>query len=146
MMRHEGPHHHARDATREPRGSVVDGLIQAVAAVQSVRGEPLQVPARLLGRHHQRQRRGVGGNDDVLGQAALEPEAGHAKGPVLVIEMSVHGVVAGFRDSPGKPAHSPVLDLPPHGRGVGLVEQRVFVGRHDQQRHEVLEHGAAPGQ
>ena len=31
-----------------------------------------------------------------------------------------------------------------HRRLAGLVEQRVFVGRHHQERHEVLEHRAAP--
>src|SRR3970040_218384 len=38
----------------------------------------------------------------------------------------------------------PILDLPLHGRLAGPVEQRVFVRRHHQERHEVLEHRTAP--
>ena len=37
-----------------------------------------------------------------------------------------------------------VVDLRVDHRVVGLVEQRALVGRHDQQRHQVLEHRPAP--
>ena len=39
-----------------------------------------------------------------------------------------------------------VLDLPVDHAAVGLIEDGVLVSGHDQERHEVLEHRAAPGQ
>ena len=60
--------------------------------------------------------------------------------------MHVDRVVAGFRNAPGDAALLAILDLPVHYRLIGLVEQRVCVGGHHQQRHEVLEHRAAPRQ
>ena len=39
---------------------------------------------------------------------------------------------------------SAILDLPSDGRMVRTVEQRIRKVRHDQQRHQVLEHRAAP--
>ena len=106
----------------------------------------MQVQAGRLRRHHQRQHRGVGRDDQVLGEPALQPQSGHAEGAVLVVEMRVHRVVAGFRHAPWHAALLAVLDLPRHRRLGGLVEQRVLVGRHHQLRHQVLEHRAAPRQ
>ena len=131
---------------RQARRRVVDRLVQAESSGEPVGGEPLQVEARRLGRHHQRERRGVGRDDEILRESALQPEAGHAEGAVLVVEARVDRVVAGFRDAPGHAALLPVGDLPLHRRATGLVEQRVVVRRHHQQRHQVLEHRAAPRQ
>jgi len=108
------------------------------------RSETLQVQARLLGRHHQRKRRGVRRDDHILGESAFEPQAGHAKSAVLIIEMCIDRVVAGFRNAPRYAAQPPIFDLTGHSRPAGPVEQRVLVGRHHQKRHEVLEHRAAP--
>ena len=109
-------------------------------------GEPLQILARRLRRHHQRERRGVRRDDQILGQSALEPQAGHAERAVLVVERRIDRVVAGLRHAPRHAALPAVLDLPLHRRPIGLVEQRVLVGGHHQQRHQVLEHRAAPRQ
>jgi hypothetical protein len=76
--------------------------------------------------------------------AALEPEAGHAERPVLIIELGVGLVVAGLGDAPGDPALAAVGDLAGDHGAAGLVEQRAGVARHDQHRHQVLEHRAAP--
>ena len=59
--------------------------------------------------------------------------------------MDVNGVVAAFGNTPGNAALFAVFDLALDGSLIGLIEQRVFVGRHDQQGHEVFEHRAAPG-
>ena len=37
-----------------------------------------------------------------------------------------------------------ILDLPVHGRDIGLVKQRMVIRRHDEERHEILKHGTAP--
>ena len=55
-------------------------------------------------------------------------------------------VVAGLGNSPGNAALPAVLDLPADDGVIGAVEQRVLVVRHHQQRHQVLEHRAAPAQ
>ena len=39
-----------------------------------------------------------------------------------------------------------VLDLPLHRVPAGVIEHRVAEGAREQQRHQVLEHRAAPGQ
>ena len=105
----------------------------------------MQVEARLFRRHHQRQRRGIRRYHQILGQTAFEPEARYPERAVLVIEMSVDGVVAGFGNPPRDAVLPPISDLPLHRRLGSLVEQRVFVRGHDQERHEVLEHRTAPG-
>ena len=129
---------------REAR--VVDRLVEAELSREAGGGEPLQVRARRLGRHHQRERRGVGRDHQVLGQPALEPEAGHAEGAVLVVEGGVDRVVARLGHAPGHAALAAVGDLPVHRRAAGALEQRVLVRRHHQERHQVLEHRAAPRQ
>ena len=144
VMGHERPDHGARFPARQSRRGVVDGFIEAVFAFQPFGGEPLQIQACLLGRHHQGERRGIRRNDQILGEPAFEPQAGHAERAVLVVEMNVDRVVAGFRNTPRQPALLSILDLPFHRRLVGLVEQGVFVGRHHQKRHEVLKHRTAP--
>ena len=144
-MGHEGPNQGGRLPAWHTGRRVVDGFIEAVSPLETFGGEPLQVEARLFRRHHQRQRRGVRRNDQILGQTAFEPEARYAECAVLVVEMSVDGVVAGFGNPPRHAVLLPIHDLPLHRRLAGLVEQRVFVRGHDQERHEVLEHRTAPG-
>ena len=129
-----------------PGRCVVDGLVQAEAPLGPGGREPLQVRAGRLGRHHQGQGRGIGGDHLVFGQPALQPQSRHAEGAVLVVELQVHGVVAGLRDPPGQAAVPAVSDLARHRRPGGLVEQGVRVGRHHQLRHQVLEHRPAPGE
>ncbi len=129
-----------------PCRRVVDRFEKAELAHEPRCREALQIQAGLLGRHHQREHRGIGRNHQIIGQSALEPEARHAEGAVLVIEMPVDRVVTGFRHAPGDAALVAIFDLPGHRRLAGLVEQRVIVGRHHQQRHQVLEHRAAPRQ
>ena len=146
VMRHERADHRARLAARQARGGVVDRLVEAELAFDARGGEPLQVQARRLGRHHQRERRGVGRNDEVLGQPALQPEAGHAERAVLVVEGGVDRVVARLGHAPGNAAVAAVGDLPVDRRAARALEQRVLVRRHHQQRHQVLEHRAAPRQ
>ena len=60
--------------------------------------------------------------------------------------MDVNGVVAALRHSPRHAALPSVFDLPLHGCCASLIEQGILVGRHHQQRHQVLEHRAAPRQ
>ena len=131
-------------SARQTGRSVVDCLIEAIRSHNAFRRKALEIQACLFGRYRQRQRRGIGRNDQIIGEPAFETQAGYAKGAILVVEMNVDCVVAGFRTAPGHPAFPPILDLPGHRRLAGLVEQCVFVRRHHQERHEVFEHRTAP--
>ena len=110
------------------------------------RGQAFEILASSLGRHHQGHDAGIGRDDQVLGQPAFQPQARHAKRPVLIVHMGVERVVTRLGDAPGHAALFAVVDLPAHHRPVSLVEQRVLIGGHDQQRHQVFEHRAAPAQ
>ena len=100
---HERPDHGARLTAGLARRRVVDGFIEAVSSLKPAVGESLQIEARLLGHHHQRQCRRVRCDDQILGQPSSEPQAGYAKRAVLIVEMDVNRIVAGFRNAPGTP-------------------------------------------
>ena len=144
VMGHEGPHHGLGLPAWQAGRRVVDGFVETEGALAPFGHQSLQILARLLGRHHQRQRRRVGRHHQILGQSALQSQTGHAERPVLIIEMSVHGIVAGFRHAPGHPALGSILALPLHRGPTGLVKQCAFIGWHHQERHQVLEHRSAP--
>ncbi|MNK94206.1 hypothetical protein D3C87_1143990 [compost metagenome] len=145
-MRHVGINDGAGLARRQAARRVVDGLVESVAAQQVLLGQALQVPARLVGRHHQRQNGRVRSHHHVIGQPPLQTEARHAERPVLVIHADVEQVVRAFGHAPGNAELVAILDLGAHGRLTGLLQQSMRVGRHDEPRHQVFEHRAAPRQ
>ncbi len=138
--------HRARFPATLPRRRVVDGLEQAQVAGQPAAGETLQVEARRFRSHHQREGRRVGRNHQIRGESAFQAQPGNPEGAVLVIGVDIDRVVAALRHPPGNTALPPILDLSLHRGHIRLIEQRVLVGRHHQERHEVLEHRAAPRQ
>ena len=146
VVGHERSHDRAAAPARQPRRRVVDGLVVAVGARQPLFGQPHQVLVCGPGLDHQRHHGGVGRHHQVLGQPALQAQAGHAEGAVLVVQRGVGGVVARLRHAPWHAALAAVVDLPLHRRAHALVEQRVLVAGHHQHRHQVLEHRAAPRQ
>ena len=145
VMGHERTHDHTRLAARHARRRVVDRLVETIPAFEPVARQSLEIRAGRLGRHHQGECGGIRGDDRILRQAALESEAGHTEGVILIVETGVDGVVAGFRDAPGQAPLIAVGDLPGHGGAASLVEQRAVVRRHHQHRHQIFEHRAAPG-
>ncbi len=144
VMGHVGPNHRARLAAWETGRRVVDGFIESELSLGAFFGESLQIHAGVFRRHHQRERRGIGRNHDIVGKPAFQSQPGHAECPILVVQMHVDRVVAGFRNPPRDAALFSVGDLPLHRCLAGLVEQGVVVRRHDQQWHEVFEHRSAP--
>ena len=146
VVRHEGPHDDARLAASLACRRVVDGLEEAVAPDEALPGHPLQVGAGLFGRHQQGEHRRIGRDHQIVGQTALETQARHTEGAVLVVQVHIDRVVAGLRNAPGHAALPSVLDLPRHRGAAGLVEQRAVEGRHHQHRHQILEHRSAPGE
>ena len=146
VMRHERSHDDGALPARHPRRRVVDRFEETEAAGEAVAGQPLQVEAGRFGRDHQRERGCIGRHDQVLREPALQAQSGNAERAILVIQTRIDGVVAALRDSPGNAALPAVRDLPVHRRAAGLVQQRVLVRRHHEERHQVLEHRAAPRQ
>ena len=144
-MRHERSDGDARLVRRQTRGRVIDRFVETVSALASLGREPLQIFTRFPRRDHQRHRGGVGRDHQVLGQAPFQAQTRHAKGAVLIVQMDIGPVVAGFGDAPRHAARFPVLDLLLDGRFAGVIEQGVFIVRHHQQRHQILEHRPAPG-
>ena len=86
-----------------------------------------------------------GAIDQVGGQAALEAKAGHAERPVLIVAVAIGKRVGRLRDPPRHVALPTVLDLASDAGAAALVEQRAGEVPHQQLRHQVLEHRAAPG-
>ena len=61
----------------QARGRIVDRFIQTEWSFEPRRNESLQIQARLLGRHHQRERRGLGCNDYIIGKPAFTRYPGY---------------------------------------------------------------------
>ena len=128
VVRHERAHDRARLPARQPRRRVVDRLVEAESPGEPVAGEPLQVAARLLGRDHQRERRRVRRDDEILGQPALQAQPGHAERAVLVVEAARRPRCSRDSEMPqGTPRCLPYSICRAHRRAAGLVEQRVLV-------------------
>ena len=93
-----------------------------------------------------RQRRRVRRHDELVAQAALQSQPGDAEGLVLVGAVAIDEVVGRLRDAPRHAAGGGVVHLPADRQAARLVEQRVRVAPHHQQRHQVLEERRAPRQ
>ena len=87
--------------------------------------EALQVVAGCLGVDQQRERRRIGGDDGVVGEAALETQARHAERAVLVVAAGIDRVVTGFGDAPGQAATPRASSRLPQGQGRRLQPQRI---------------------
>ena len=144
VVDHERAHHSVVLSTRQARAGVVDRFVQAEAAGESFSGEPLQVLAGRLGCNHQRHHARVRGDHQVLREAALQAQTGHAERAVLVVHARIDQVVARLRHAPRHAALAAVVDLALDRIARGLVEQGALVAWHHQLRHQVLEHRAAP--
>ena len=145
MMGHDGADDRDALVLRKARRSEIEGFVEAVATARSHGGEARVVRSRPLRVDHGRETRRIGRDHDVLGEAALQAETRNAKIGILVGEFRIAGVVGGFRDTPWNPERSPVGLLALHHQATGLLEQAAGGSPHDQRRHQVLEHGAGPG-
>ena len=116
VMGHERADGDAGLVRGQTRRRVIHRFVKTVSAFAAFGGQPLQVLAGFPGRDHQRQRRGVRSNDQVLGQASFQTQARHAKGAVLVVQMDIGPVVARFGNAPRHAAQFAVLDLLLHRR------------------------------
>src|SRR5438046_9843794 len=54
-------------------------------------------------------------------------------------------VITDFENPPRPAPIAAIFDLPFHRGLISLVKKRVFISWHHQERHQVFEHGPAPG-
>ena len=125
-------------------GGEVERFVKAIATKRLVLYQSLHVCQDGLRRQWQRHKRGIGGNDQIIGETALEAQARRAKGAVLIVHGRIKGVETRFGDTPRYISACGIGDLLLHRGVTTLVEQRVRVAAHDERRHQVFKHGAAP--
>ena len=133
---------------RSPLGTrsrrVVDRLVEAIRSLGALLGEAAEVFQGLARREHRGHDRRVGGDDMILLQPLLEPQARHAEGLVLVIAIGVLSGEGRLGDAPGQAQLPAILDLPRHGRAARPVQQRAGQAPQQQPGHQILEHRPAP--
>ncbi len=125
-------------------GSAVERLVISESSRQTRSREALQVCRRSRRIDQAGERRRVRCNHELVGQPASEPEPGHAERSVLIVAGAVGERICRLRDAPRHPPLTAVLDLAPHAGAATLIQQRPREGAHQQQGHQVLEHGPAP--
>ena len=126
------------------RAGVVGGFVEAVVSRPARFAHGKRVVRRLRGADAQRQQRRVR-RDHALARASAQRHFAQAKGAVLVVGVHVEGVIAGFAHAPRA---LPRLAQPPLQARDGivrLIQERAGARAHEQFRHQVFKHGAAPG-
>jgi len=130
-------------------GSLARRVVESFDEPESARGvfasEAAEVGRGRGGVDESREGRRVRSDDEVLGEPALESEAGNAEGLVPVVPVLIHHVVRRFRNAPWHMVAPAVENLRPHYRAAAALEQGLGVAAQHQQRHQVFEHRAAPG-
>ena len=143
-MCHEGMHDGVMLAPRHTRWRVVDRLVEPIGTEKTISGKPLHVATRFQRRHRQSQCAGVRSDNQVVSQPALEAQPGYAERPILIDMVHIGSVIAGLGNAPWHSALAAVFDLARNRCLAGRLQQGVLVTRHDQPRHEIFEHRAAP--
>ena len=94
----------------------------------------------------QRQQRGIGGNDQIIGKAPFKAQARCTKGAILIVHRRIKGIEARFGDAPRHPFLATIGDLLINDGQTTLEEQRIGIGVQQQGRHQILEHRPTPGE
>ncbi len=145
VVRHVRAHHRDRGAIREPGRGVVERLVEAVGAAGPGRRQAPEILHRRGRIDHRRQPRRIGRDDDVLAEPASQSDSRHAEARILVGHFQIARVVARLRHPPRHAALGAIADLPSHHEPGCLLEQASRRRRHDERRHQVLEHRSRPG-
>ena len=146
VVRHVGVHGDEASTLGHTLRGEVRGLVEAVLSEETHRLDPAQVPHRSERVAGERERRRVGSHHCLLLNSAPQTELRDAEPPVPVVPVRVDVRVARLGHAPG---HAPGLGVPSLRRDSGtltLREERAGLTPEQQRRHQVLEHGAAPGE
>ena len=135
-----------RRARRRRGRAEVGRLVEAERTEHPDRFEVVHVAGDGDGVDVEREQRRVRRHDDPLSHVGAQREGGHSEAAVLVGVVGVEAVVAGLGDPPGDAHARCVAALDAHGLVAGVGQERTLRGPHEQPRHEVLEHRAAPRQ
>ena len=144
MMGHEAAHDHGALALRYAFGGEIHRFIKAVAAFGPKRGQTGKVCHGSGGVDHGGKAGGIGGDDAVLAQPALEPQPRHAKVGVLIGHLQIAGVVGGFRYAPWNAQGAAMVLLAGDDQRVGLGKNRSVRRTHHQRGHQIFEHRPRP--
>ena len=146
VMRHEGANDRWSAVRPLARRRAVDRLVQAVASHQAELLQTIEVLQHRMRRDAHSERARIGSDHQIIFEAPLETEVWNTEGSILVVLVCVELVESRLRDAPG---HSPpprVGDLLAHDGPAGPPHHAVGTFAQQQRRHQVLEHGAAPGE
>jgi len=91
------------------------------------------------------KRRCIGRDDHVFCQPATQPEAGDAKGLILIAVIRVSCRIGGFGYPPWNAFLPAMFPLHFHGNPLALVEQRLRTAQHQEAWHQIFEHRTVPG-
>ena len=145
MMRHVSTHQRATFAFLDSLWRIVERFIKAVTGKAAFALQHSQVFNRPPRLNQRRENCRVRGDDEIFDQSAFETETGNTKRAILIIELQVARTVCRLRNAPRYASLITVLDLPRDDSLVSLAQQRFAIVTHHQQRHQVFEHRACPG-
>ncbi len=145
MMSHVGVNRYALFAVPGTFPGEIDGLVEAHGTVQIHGLQAPEVLDGVLRLDRQGEHGGVGRYHQVVFESRFQSQRWNAEGAVLIDLMVVEGTIGRLGDAPGNVPFAPILDLQADRFTAGSIQQRVGEGSREHQRHQVLEHGAAPG-
>ena len=145
VMCHEAADQGMRQSGRHPVCGEIDRLIEPEPPLGPDPGQPFVILKRPVRIDHGGQPAGIGRDDPVFLQAALQAQSRHAEVGILIGHVQIAGVVGGFRNAPGNADGSGIALLARHDQPVCLFQNRSGRGAHHKRRHQVFEHAARPG-
>ena len=106
---------------RHARGREIDRFIETVLAFVTGGSEALQIRAGFGWHHHQRHRAGIWRDDQIIGQAAFEAQAGHTKSTVLIVHLRIGEVVTRLTNAPRNTTAATIINLATHHCAARLI-------------------------
>ncbi len=109
-------------------------------------GEPFQISDGLLRCECNRQKCGVGRDDDLIDLTPFEPEFRHPERAVLIGSVHIKVTIRRLRDAPRHAVLAAVSNLDCDGVAGRLVQQRVCKRTLEKKGHQIFEHRAGPAE
>ncbi len=122
MMRHECANDRNPGSLRQSAASVIERLVEAVAATRAECNQSRKIEHGAFGIDHHGKGRRVRRDHDVFAQAPLQPQTRHAEVRILIGELQIARIVGGFRHAPGNAELNTVTNLPLDDQAIGLFQ------------------------
>ena len=146
MMRHVGLYDQPTLALTTRLTAEVHRFVIAVIVQQPQAGQSFQILHGLSRRKVQRQKGGIGRDDDLFLQAALQSELRYAKGLILIGLVEVQISKGRLRDPPRHTTLAAVGNVDRHRFPRRFIQERVLLGALENQRHQIFEQGPGPAE